>query len=362
MKSLPATLAAIAMLFAASVYAQEIQEDVQTAVSDTILSVAFSPDGRWVAGGGFGRMVKLWTSRDWSLQHTLTGNPQSVRVVAFSPDSRSVAAACDDGILRLWSVEDFRLVRAIKTGDRGIAALSYSPDGKWLATSNTDVDRGTIVGGTVQVWEAATGTLVNEHVVKDDYLASVSFSPDSSCLATGGRTVRIWEVSIGKQLHMLSATTGSSLHVVFSPDGGHLIGAGGQRAALGNRIAGQITEWDLEYGKIARTFAFPDVEHSTSLRCLAISRDGTMIATGGSGRVEVIEQGRTKVLRSELRLWDVSTGKLLRTYEGDLGNFSSLSFSPQGNWLVACDSASVQLIDVPTGQLQERLLQYGRVR
>ena len=59
----------------------------------------------------------------------------------------------------------------------------------------------------------------------------------------------------------------------------------------------------------------------------------------------------TKVV-SEVRLWDIATGKLMWTVEGESGVVRGLAFAPDGKTLVYCDDDAVGVIDVETGKLQ----------
>ena len=65
-------------------------------------SVAFSPDGRWVASGSDDETVKLWNAATGEVVRTLSGHSYGVNSVAFSPDGRWVASGSDDETVKLW--------------------------------------------------------------------------------------------------------------------------------------------------------------------------------------------------------------------------------------------------------------------
>jgi WD40 repeat protein len=90
---------------------------------------------------------------------------------------------------------------------------------------------------------------------------------------------------------------------------------------------------------------------------VAFSPDGKTVALGGAGHVRQFGRQFASMQKelSDIRLWDIATGKLLWAFEGDLGQVNSLSFSPDGKSLAYCDSQSVGMINVQTGQL-ERIL------
>jgi GTPase SAR1 family protein/predicted MPP superfamily phosphohydrolase len=72
---------------------------------DVFNSVAFSPDGRWLASGSSDSSVRLWDASSGELIRSLEGHQDWVRSVAFSQDGRWLASGSDDNTVKLWEVE-----------------------------------------------------------------------------------------------------------------------------------------------------------------------------------------------------------------------------------------------------------------
>ena len=76
-----------------------------TNLPGSIRAIAFSPDGRTLAGSGNTPHIKLWNSSDWSERATLRGRRAAVQRLAFAPDGKSIASVSADRTVRLWSVQ-----------------------------------------------------------------------------------------------------------------------------------------------------------------------------------------------------------------------------------------------------------------
>ena len=80
----------------------------------TVWSVAWSPDGSWIATAGEDRLIRIWRAADGALVHTLAGHELNIWSVRFSPDSRLLASGSFDRSIRLWDVASGRLVRRLR--------------------------------------------------------------------------------------------------------------------------------------------------------------------------------------------------------------------------------------------------------
>jgi hypothetical protein len=162
--------------------------------TESVYSVAFSPDGSLIASaGGYDRTVKLWRSGDGSLLRTLTGHTDRVYCVAFSPDGRLLASGSWDGTIKLWRVSDGTLLQTLTGHASSVFSMAFSPDGCLLASGSAD--------RTIRLWRVLDGSLVNT-LSHGSSVFSVAFSPDGNLVASGGwdDTIRLWRVGDGSEV------------------------------------------------------------------------------------------------------------------------------------------------------------------
>jgi WD40 repeat protein len=152
-----------------------------------INSVAFSPDGQWLATGDDGRKVGLWQVRTGTVRFVLEGHRGKVFDVAFAPDSAVLASASADGTVRLWQVADGTVLAELHGARASVRAVAFAPNGQLLASGGVDQ--------AVRLWRAADGARLGVRREPRGTVWSLAFSPDGRLLAAGcGDTaIYVWE-------------------------------------------------------------------------------------------------------------------------------------------------------------------------
>ncbi len=200
----------------------------------------------------------------------------------------------------------------IRLGHAGvIQAIAYSPDGKSLVAA----------AESIRFWDAANGRLIHEMAKrKYDPIRRLAISPDGRTVAfPRSDSVRVMDVATGRQVHDFRAHKWFSECAAFSPDG-KILASGGRDDT--------IRFWDLSTGKQVRTLNSPG--------------NTTYLAYPPGGRTLVSSS------RSECRLWDVETGKVLRRWADSR---EPTALSPNGQFLVTgTKNGRVQLWDVASGK------------
>src|SRR5262249_3213372 len=95
-------------------------------------SLAFSPDGRWLAVGLRTGNIQIWDTSDTSpTQFVWLAHPAEVRGLAFSPDGKALASGSKDGDIKLWKSGSWKLRRA-RSFNEPIKEVTFTRDGRLL--------------------------------------------------------------------------------------------------------------------------------------------------------------------------------------------------------------------------------------
>jgi WD40 repeat protein len=294
-----------------------------------ILTVAFSPDGKFLASahgeehrvvGPDGKekfeyrespTVILWDPATGKQVRSWGRQGGRIHGLRFSPDGKLLATSGSK--LRMWETAAGQEVPALPGHQWDVSSLAVSPDGRTLASRSSDK--------TVRTWDIATGKETNRHLLRERYLSEVRISPDGKTVVWGSeKGLRMADLGTGKMLPGLDydATTPA-----FSADG-RLLAASGEKV--------KVYLFDFPGRRLIRGFQVK----TDWLMGLAISPDGKLLA-GAS------YEGIVFLLSAD--------GKVIRRLEGHRGWCSCVAFSPDGSRLLTGgDDGTARLWAIPDGK------------
>jgi WD40 repeat protein len=150
-------------------------------------ALAYSRDGRLLAGPYEGNQVGLWEARNYRLVAKLAGHQGTILSVAFSPHGRRLVSAGDDSLIKVWDVPSKNCLRTLRGHADEVFAAVFHPGGSRIASGGRD--------RLVRLWDATTGEELVRLPGHSDYVFSLAFSPDGKTLvsSSGDTTLRLWD-------------------------------------------------------------------------------------------------------------------------------------------------------------------------
>lgn len=258
--------------------------------------VAVSPDGRWVAAGGYDDEIVVYDKESLNPVATLSGHTHDLRALAFSPDSRMLATGGRDKIIRLWNVPNFSEAGIREGHQDTVRALTWTTDGQ-LVSSGSD--------RRILVWDA------NGHIVRErtepEGVHSLAFAPAGLRVPVPGTNA----VAASVEFRSPTATDAEATNTqrIVTVQANELL-------ALGMKH-GTVRLWHIP----TDTVFFEAVNHGVEIRSLAFSPDGGKLAVGGDD--------------GAVSLWHVPSGRKVLAFDQLGSSVNRVAFSPDGSRLFA---------------------------
>lgn len=266
------------------------------------------------------------------------------RDVVFSPAGDVLYSVGKDGVVRRWRVADGHLLREFDAPNGSSLSIAISADGRYLATGGAE--------SRVGVWDLRRNrTHAVIEVEERTMVFSVAFSPDSRTLAfaCAGGGIHFWDVAARSMTAHISKAGSLPMALAFSPSGETLASVGDGKA---------VHLYDARTAKHKQGLESP----SNSLKSVAISPDGRFLASGAMEKVfvwdlhgerdmiELLGHGSpvwsmvffpdsrllyTGSYDRTTRLWDVTSGALLQTFQGHQDMVFGVAVSPDGQYFAS---------------------------
>jgi len=243
-------------------------------------SLAWSPDGKYVATPGHGNSIHVWNvadgtmaSYDESPQHVAPKDLQrfsKIRSLAFAPGRPAdnyLAAGSNDGTVHVWNISSGKHLQVTAQGRSvgTIGGVAWSPFRTVLLAATS---AGSVLSW---IWHPSLPVPLQTYAGHRSCVQSLSIAPDGTSFASASDdgTVRVWDVFSGKCQFVYHGHTEAVFCVAWSPDGTRIASAGYDHTVQVWE-PGASGQWSLLCG------------HSFAVNGLAWSPDGLYLASGGT--------------------------------------------------------------------------------
>lgn len=347
-----------------------------------IEALAFSPDGKWLASGGYDKSIIVWNLSSGREEFHLGGlpvplaaatpsqNKQAISALLFNPDGRRLVSVDVSGAVKVWNLQtrkilftihpprvhydggsvtyscdgksllvpvEKRTTKAIETeigfydAETGkslrtiptkwdfVTAVVPTKDGRLIAAGTVGTDDDDDPSGSVQVFDLASGEAQKTYPV-----VVSSISPNGLWMSSFDNTriyhPVLWDLNEGRRVHDLAPKNAS--RVIFRPDG--------QELAVTHSDSSEIDFVSTSSGRITKSLP----GGGYGLGAAAYSSDGKLLAAGSYSF-------------GTIKIWDLASMKEKVTLYGQ-SPVQSVAFSPDGKRLAAT-SGELRVWEVASG-------------
>ena len=270
----------------------------------------FSPDGtRLVVGTDVA--VWLYDVPDGKETVLFTGHGGQVNALAFSPDGKILASGgFANPVIQLWDLETDNKLVTFKLAERhdSVTALAFSKNNTILMSLDKF--------GDIIRWDIVTGSKLSDTKNVDTYKA-IALSQNGSTLATGdqrGPQIHLWNTTTGRRRMTLNGHAGffeedqderevDIRALAFTQDEKILVSGSEDKTVM---------LWNTQNG--AERAALRG--HEGWITAVAFSIDGKIVASGDTNGV--------------IKVWDINTEREHATLRGHKNTINALAFAPEG--------------------------------
>ena len=356
-------------LYLSSVYGNNAFKKNLIPIGFDARNIAVSPDGSLFAVSGKKKEVKVY-SADGIEKFTLSGHKDEIGSVMFSPDGKFIATGGWDGSLILWNASDGSMVKSLPTLAGEIYTLSFSPESKFIAFGGTEKN----------LWIVRTDDLnISADIFGlENTVRAIDWSPDGKKILVADSSGKIYLVRKSGIEKVFDFHTEATVSVKFLNDGIHFVSASYDKkfafwSVLSAKPLNVFSHWDAFFsldvsndGKFAAA-----ATHDGSIKLVNLKTRQIDDLKGHSGAVyslAFLPMGNSLVSVGEdrfVKLWRTDFSKEMQRFRGHTTYIPALAYSPDGRFLVSSSwDSTIKLWDIATESVissfgKEGLVSFG---
>lgn len=256
-----------------------------TRLSDHIVALAWSPDGRYIAAAAVDGPLQVLDGATGARLLDAPGHHFGTLSLAWSADSRYLASGGQDGNILLWDLAADPRPGVLEGGVMWVEHLAWNPPGTRQAP--VPLRLASAAGKTLRLWDSQ-GQLLREYAEHPSTISALQWQPQTQILTSTayGRVAFFNPDNPVPQREL--RWPGSILSLAWSPNG-RFIAAGGQDAT--------VHFWFTKTGDDLQMSGYP-----TKVRELSWSADSRWLATGGAAAVTIWDCVRSPAGSKPLQL------------------------------------------------------------
>ena len=341
-----------------------------------------TPDGQQVVVVSDDKTIKVWDLESGSLIRTLDVQADYIPAVRRMTNGQLVVFGSRDNIFKLWGLESGKLLRS-----KEWEIWEKDPYSILVTMDSRKVILGS--GGGLKVWELESGGLQKFLELHHGRVYALALTPDGGQIVSGSSntTLKVWDLESGQLLRTIGGQTGELYAEGFNPHarGGQIISGSVNKFVKGwerksklhlrsleghsksvcaialslacrRVVSGSDDEtlkvWDMDSGRLLRAldtgWLRSRKKYCPSVHAVVLTPDGRQVIAGFSGN--------SSHPIKNLKLWDLKSGRLLRTMWGhtrySTASANAVAYTTNGTRVVCVsDNGALQMWDLVSGWL-----------
>ncbi|MBF0318928.1 MAG: protein kinase [Nitrospirae bacterium] len=265
---------------------------------DGVKSVCLSADGKYALSGGLDKTVRLWEVPKGRLLKTLKGHESRVNTVSMTSDGKLAVSGSDDKTVRVWDLSSGSCLKTFTEHSAPVRSLALSLDNRLLLSAGDDfmikhceMTMVNFLGllGTFTGHEGAVNSV------------SISLNGRYAVSASSDKSLKIWDIAIGKHVIDLEGHTAQVSSARFTSDGQHVVSGS---------VDNTFRIWKVATGQCLRAFK----GHVVGVNAIAVSMDGRYaVSAYDDSAIKVWLLDWDLIVRNEQQ-WDENATALLEMF------------------------------------------------